>query len=109
MGLWVYTFYDLITEALSRFCDEIRSFHADHGNDLTPGSPAVHEKAVSPRLSGEAVAMKGSTLFSGCRHAVDHHRMGLGDSSPGACGRLAIFFNYPPNRTATLTTPWPRR
>ena len=32
----------IMRETLSRFCDEIRSFHADHGNDLAPGSPAVH-------------------------------------------------------------------
>ena len=39
----------VMREALSRFYDEIRSFHADHGNDLTPGSQAVHEQAASPR------------------------------------------------------------
>lgn len=38
----------VMREELPRFCDEIRSFHADHGNDLAPGSPAVHEQAVSP-------------------------------------------------------------
>ena len=36
-------------EALSRFCDEIRSFHADYGNGFSPGSQAVHEQAASPR------------------------------------------------------------
>ena len=39
----------VMRETLSRFCDEIRSFHADHGNDLAPGSPAAHEQAASPR------------------------------------------------------------
>ena len=36
-------------EALSRFCEEIRRFHADFGNMPAPGSPAVHEQAASPR------------------------------------------------------------
>ena len=36
-------------EALSHFCAEIRSFHADHGDNLAPGSPAIHEQAGSQR------------------------------------------------------------
>ena len=39
----------VMREALSRFCDEIRSFHADYGNGFSPGSPAVHEQASSAR------------------------------------------------------------
>ena len=39
----------VMREALSRFCDEIRSFHADYGNGFSPGSQAVHEQAASPR------------------------------------------------------------
>ena len=42
-------YLSVMREALSRFCEEIGSFHADHGNDLTPGSQAVHEQAASPR------------------------------------------------------------
>ena len=59
-------------EALSRFCNEIRSFHADHGNDLTPGSPAVHEKAVSPRPESLVTAWSQSALLieSGGEHVT---------------------------------------
>ncbi len=39
----------VMRETLSRFCDEIRSFHADYGNGFSPGSPAVHEQASSAR------------------------------------------------------------
>ena len=39
----------VMREALPRFCDEIRSFHADYGNGFSPGSPAVHEQASSAR------------------------------------------------------------
>ena len=39
----------VMREALSRFCEEIRRFHADFGNMPAPGSPAVHEQAASPR------------------------------------------------------------
>ena len=59
-------------EALSRFCNEIRSFHADHGNDLTPGSPAVHEKAVSPRPESLVTAWSQYALLieSGGEHVT---------------------------------------
>ena len=42
-------YLSVMREALSRFCDEIRSFHADYGNGFSPGSQAVHEQAASPR------------------------------------------------------------
>ena len=59
-------------EALSRFCNEIRSFHADHGNDLTPGSPAVHEKAVSPRPESLVTAwcQAAQLIESGSEHVT---------------------------------------
>ena len=41
-------YLSVMREALSRFCDEIRSFHADYGQNPAPGSPAVHEQAISP-------------------------------------------------------------
>ena len=53
----------VMRETLSRFCDEIRSFHADHGNDLAPGSPAVHEQAASPRPQSLDTAWSQSALL----------------------------------------------
>ena len=53
----------VMRETLSRFCDEIRSFHADHGNDLAPGSPAVHEQAASPRPQSLVTAWSQSALL----------------------------------------------
>lgn len=38
-----------MSEALSHFCNEVRSFHIDHGTTLDPGSPAVHEQTDSQR------------------------------------------------------------
>ena len=62
----------VMREALSRFCDEIKSFDADHGNDLTPGSPAVHEKAVSPRPESLVTAWcrAGVLIESGGEHVT---------------------------------------
>ena len=37
-------------EALSRFCNEIRSFHTAQGLDPAPGSPAVNEHATAPLI-----------------------------------------------------------
>ena len=41
-------YLSVMRAALSHLCDEIRSFSADHGNNLNPGSPAEHELALSP-------------------------------------------------------------
>ena len=53
----------VMRETLSRFYDEIRSFHADHGNDLAPGSPAVHEQAASRRPQSLVTAWSQSALL----------------------------------------------
>ena len=53
----------IMREALSRFCDGIRRFHADVGNELSPGSPAVHEQATSPRPQSLVTAWSQSALL----------------------------------------------
>ena len=47
----------VMRETLSRFCDEIRSFHADYGNGFSPSSPAVHEQSFicTPSIVGHRV------------------------------------------------------
>ena len=59
-------------EALSRFCNEVRSFHADHGNDLTPGSPAVNEYASSARPQSLVTAwcQAAQLIESGSEHVT---------------------------------------
>ena len=53
----------VMREALSRFYDEIRNFHADHGNDLAPGSPALNEKATSPHPESLITAWSMATML----------------------------------------------
>ena len=77
----------VMREALSRFCDEIRSFHADHGNDLTPGSPAVHEKAVSPRPESLVTAwcIAAQLIESGGEHVTAFVKTITEPMEPIAC------------------------
>ena len=49
--------------AAARFYDEIGNFHANSGNDLAPGSPAVHEKAASPRPQSLVTAWSMATML----------------------------------------------
>ena len=62
----------VMREALSRFYDEIRNFHADHGNDLAPDSPAVNEKDESPHPASLIVAWSMATTLieSGGQHVT---------------------------------------
>ena len=62
----------VMREALSRFCDEIRRFDADHGLYPVPGSPAVNEQAASPRTESLATAWSKATLLieSGREHVT---------------------------------------
>ena len=53
----------VMREALSRFCKKIKSFHADHGNDWVPGSPALNEKASSPRPESLITAWSKATML----------------------------------------------
>ena len=62
-------------EALSRFCNEIRSFHTAQGLDPAPGSPAVNEHATAPLIeSGRR------TRYS--LRQDDHEAHGTWGSSP---------------------------
>lgn len=53
----------VMREALCRFYEEIRSFHADHGNDLAPGSPALKERVASPHPESLVTAWSMTTLL----------------------------------------------
>ena len=59
-------------EALSHLCDEIKSFHADHGDSLAPSSPAVYEQAGSqrPDLLVTAWCMTLQLIESASDHAA---------------------------------------
>ena len=56
-------YLSVMREALPRFCDDIRSFHADYSNGFSPGSPAVHEQAASPRPQSLVNAWSQSALL----------------------------------------------
>ena len=59
-------------EALSRFCNEMRSFHADQSLDPAPGSPAVNECATAPRPESLVTAWSITTMLieSGGEHVT---------------------------------------
>ena len=59
-------------EALSSFYDEIRSFHADHGLTLAPGSMAMTEHAASPHPESLVTAWSIATILidSGSEHVT---------------------------------------
>ena len=77
----------VMREALSRFYNEIRSFHADHGNDLAPGSPALNEKAASPHPESLVTAWSIATMLieSGGQHVSAFVKTITAPVEPIAC------------------------
>ena len=77
--------------ALSNFCDETRSFHADHGDDPVPGSPAVREQVGSqrPELLVTAWCMALQLIESASDHAAAFVKTITPPIQPIACWTCA--------------------
>ena len=74
-------------EALSRFCNEIRSFHTDQGLGPAPGSPVVNERATAPRPESLVTAWSIATMLieSGGEHVTAFVKMITEPMEPIAC------------------------
>ena len=77
----------VMREALFRFYNEISSFHADHGNVLAPGSPAVNEQAASKHpvslIAGWSIATM--LIESGGQHVTAFAKTITAPAEPIAC------------------------
>ena len=73
--------------ALSRFYDEIRDFHTDHGLNPVPGSPAVTEQATFPRPESLVTArsITATLIESGGEHVTAFVKTVTEPMEPIAC------------------------